>query len=180
MLVTVTLVGCSSTKEQKNKTQNKTTSQQQTVDTAAYDKGYLEVTEEESKNMQKMFCTREATGKEKAQVNLNYTLYYQGEYLQVLHSKEQIVTENQEVLDEYQIAYINIYKNYENLEYYNTSVVRKENSVTNDTIIQYNKLDTEKLLEIEGEEDNIIKDGKVKVSDWVEFAEQLGTKCEKD
>ena len=40
------------------------------------------------------------------------------------------------------------------------------------------KIDTDKLLEIEGEEDNIIKDGKVKLDDWLDFAEQFGTKCE--
>ena len=36
----------------------------------------------------------------------------------------------------------------------------------------------DKLLEIEGEEDNVIKDGKVKLDDWLEFTEPFGMKCE--
>ena len=45
-------------------------------------------------------------------------------------------------------------------------------------MINYGKIDTDKLLAIEGEEDNVIKDGKVKLDDWLDFAEQFGTKCE--
>lgn len=91
---------------------------------------------------------------------------------------EEVVSDDADTLDEYETAYINIYKNYEDLEYYDTSVVRTSNSVTNDTIINYKKIDTNKLLEIEGEEDNIIKDGKVKLDDWLDFTSQFGMECE--
>ena len=64
------------------------------------------------------------------------------------------------------------------LNYYDTAVVRTNDSVTNDTIINYGKIDINKLLEIEGEEDNIIVDGKAKVDSWLELAEQFGTECE--
>lgn len=170
--ISIALVGCGN----KNETASKTNTQ--TVNAEDYDKGYLEIPKEEIEGMEKMNCTREANGEGNSKVNLNYTLYYQGEYLQLLHSKEEIITEDKDILDEYQTAYINIYKHYENLEYYDTSVIRTKNSVINDTVINYNKIDTDKLLEIEGEEDNIIKDGKVKLDDWLEFAERFGTKCE--
>ena len=36
----------------------------------------------------------------------------------------------------------------------------------------------EKLLEIEGEEDNIIENGKAKVEKWLTLAKKFGTECE--
>lgn len=176
--VTIALIGCGNQNEKPPQKKSPTTNTTQNAEN--YDKGYLEIKDEEIEGMDKMSCTREATGKGDSKVKLNYTLYYQGEYLQLLHSKEEILTQSQDILDEYQTAYINIYKHYENLEHYNTSVIRTKNSVTNDTIINYNKIDTDKLLEIEGTEDNIIKDGKVKLDDWLNFAEQFGTTCEKN
>ena len=177
IVIGLALVGCDNKQNKTNSMQNnQSNSSISNADT--YDLGYLEISEEETKDMKKMICTREANGEGSSEVKLNYTLYYQGDYLQILHSKEQVITENQDILDEYQNAYIKIYKNYENLEYYDTSIVREKNSITNDTIIKYNKLDTKKLLEIEGEEDNIIKDGKVKLDDWLKFAEQFSTTCD--
>ncbi len=178
IVIGISLVGCSDNKNTATTQNNEIPNS--SIDTATYDRGYLAIPEEEVKDMEKMTCTRDGNGKDNSEVKLNYTLYYQGEYLQILHSKEQIITENQNILEEYQLAYINIYRNYENLKYYETSVVREEDSVTNDTVINYSKLDTNKLLEIEGEEDNIIKDGKVKLDDWLKFAEQLGTTCDKN
>lgn len=178
VVIGISLVGCSDKKNTTTTQNNETTNS--SIDTASYDRGYLVITEEEVKDMEKMTCTRQGNGEDDSKVKLNYTLYYKGEYLQILHSIEQVISKDQDILDEYQLAYINIYKNYENLEYYETSVVREEDSITNDTVINYSKLDTDKLLEIEGEEDNIIKDGKVKLDDWLEFAEKFGTTCDKN
>lgn len=178
IIIAITLVGCGNKKENSTST-NTTTNQTTTVTNPdSYNRGSLNIPETEVANMEKKVCTRQGSGEDSSEVKLNYTLYYQGEYLQILHSIEQVITEDQEILDQYQNAYINIYKNYETLEYYETSVIREKDSVTNDTVINYAKLDTDKLLEIEGEEDNIIKDGKVKLDDWLEFAEQFGTTCE--
>ena len=45
------------------------------------------------------------------------------------------------------------------------------------SIGEFEKIDTNKLLEIEGSEDNVIKDGKVKLETWITFAEKLGVTC---
>lgn len=47
-----------------------------------------------------------------------------------------------------------------------------------DAIINYDKIDIDKLLEIEGEEDNIIVGNKAKLSLWLELAGKVGTVCE--
>lgn len=158
------LVGCSN-----NKTATSTSSNDFINDV---------IQAEDTSNMQKLNCTREASAGAGIDVDLNYEVYYQGEYIKILHSMEQVTTENQETLDEYETAYKNIAKNYEGLKYYDQTVTRTNNKVNNDTVINYGKIDTNKLLEIEGEEDNIIKDGKVKLDDWLSFAKKFGTKCE--
>lgn len=164
LIVAILLVGCSN-----NKTSTSTSSNDFINDV---------IQAEDTSNMQKLNCTREASAGAGIDVDLNYEVYYQGEYIKILHSMEQVTTENQETLDEYETAYKNIAKNYEGLKYYDQTVTRTNNKVNNDTVINYGKIDTNKLLEIEGEEDNIIKDGKVKLDDWLSFAKKFGTKCE--
>ena len=55
---------------------------------------------------------------------------------------------------------------------------RGDTTVISDITINYEKIDVEKLLEIEGEEDNIIENGKAKVEKWLTLAKKFGTECE--
>ncbi len=171
------LAGCN---EQSNNTKSKVeeNSSNTSINESSQSEKEIEIKEEDIAGMEKLTCTREASAGTDTEVNLDYELYYQGDYIQILHSKEEIITEDQDTLDEYEQAYRSIYSHYKDLDYYDTAVIRTENSVTNDTVINYGKIDTDKLLEIEGEEDNVIKDGKVKLEDWLDFAEQFGTTCE--
>ena len=125
-----------------------------------------------------LFCTREAFASEGIDVELSYELSYKDGYVMILHAKEKVASNNSDSLDEYENAYRKIAKNYEGLKYYDITITRDKTSVINDTVINYEKIDTDKLLDIEGEEDNVIVDGKVKLSTWVSFAEQFGAKCE--
>ena len=56
--------------------------------------------------------------------------------------------------------------------------MRDGNSVTYTATISYDKININKLLQIEGEEDNIIKNGQAKLSLWLELASKVGTVCE--
>lgn len=171
MVVLLTGCGSENTSSAKSNTnENNSTNKTTTPNTT--------IQESDTTGMEKLTCSREATAGSGVDVNLDYEIYYQGEYIQILHSTEQVVTDDQDTLDEYEDAYKGIYKNYEGLKYYDNTVTRTNDSVTSDTVINYGKIDTDKLLAIEGEEDNVIKDGKVKLDDWLDFAEQFGTKCE--
>lgn len=176
MMIVVLLTGCgsnesSTTANNANRNSNNSRSNESTTPNSS-------VSESDTTGMEKLTCSREASAGSGVDVNLDYEIYYQGEYIQILHSTEQVVTDDQDTLDEYEDAYKGIYKNYEGLKYYDNTVTRTNDSVTSDTVINYGKIDTDKLLAIEGEEDNVIKDGKVKLDDWLDFAEQFGTKCE--
>ena len=123
-------------------------------------------------------CTREAQAKDGIDAKFNYEITYQGEYIKKLHSIEKVISENSSSLDEYENAYKNIKNRYSGLKYYDTNIIRTDNSVTNDVTINYEKIDTDKLLEIEGSEDNVIENGKVKLSTWISFAKRLGVTCD--
>ena len=172
LIAILLLAGCG----KENETTTKNTQEKKTSEPSINNK--TEVPESQTEGMSKLTCTREADAGSDIDVNLDYEVYYQGEHIQILHSTEQVVTDNQETLDEYENAYKGIYKNYEGLKYYDNTVKRTDNSVTSDTVINYGKIDIDKLLDIEGEEDNVIKNGKVKLDDWLEFTEKFGMKCE--
>ena len=172
LIAILLLAGCG----KENETTTKNIQEKKTSEPSINNK--TEVPESQTEGMSKLTCTREADAGSDIDVNLDYEVYYQGEYIQILHSTEQVVTDNQETLDEYENAYKGIYKNYEDLKYYDNTVKRTDNSVTSDTVINYGKIDIDKLLDIEGEEDNVIKNGKVKLDDWLEFTEKFGMKCE--
>ena len=122
-------------------------------------------------------CSREGSADDGIVVSLNYDLYYTGENLDILHSVEKVTATKNEDLDKYETAYKNIYKNYEGLKYYDAKVIRGDTTVTSDVTINYDKIDTQELLNIEGSEDNIIEDGKAKVDKWLTLAKKFGTKC---
>ena len=122
-------------------------------------------------------CTRTGTVTN-GSTEMNYEVYYKGEYVVLLHSTEKIISDSSSVLDTYEEAYKNIFKQYEGLEYYDNKVTRSSNSVTNEITINYEKIDMGKLLDIEGEEDNVIENGKVKLDTWLSFAKKYGVTCE--
>ena len=127
----------------------------------------------------KLRCSREAFASEGIDVELTNEIEYENGYIMILHSIDKVISDNRESLDQYEDAYKKIAKNYEDLKYYDVKITRDSNSVTNDVVINYGKIDTKKLLDIEGEEDNVIVDGKVALETWVGFAEKFGTVCEK-
>lgn len=148
---------------QERKNQEKVISNGETVDTS---------------QMKHKSCTRDASAGDGIDVTLSYDLYYTGENLNILHSSEKVVATSSETLDEYEKAYKKIDSNYVNLKYYDSNVTRGDTSVTRDLTINYDKIDIDGLLAIEGEEDNIIENGKAKVDKWMTLAKKFGTKCE--
>lgn len=156
LLTVVFLCGCEKTKE------NKVISNGVEVNT---------------NEMSHKHCTREATASN-ALVKLEYDLYYTGDILNLLVSNEKIISDSDEVLNTYENAYKSIHSNYEGLTYYDTSVVRGDTTVTSTIIINYDKIDIDRLIEIEGADDNIFDEKTPKVDKWLSLAEKFGTKCE--
>lgn len=127
--------------------------------------------------MQHKHCTRNGVIDNGSEAVLQYDLYYTGEVLNLLKSEEKVISSDPNVLTTYEDAYRKIHANYEGLDYYDTNIERGDTSVTSTMIINYDKIDINKLLEIEGAEDNIIENGKAKVDKWLALGKKLGTTC---
>lgn len=128
-------------------------------------------------SMEHKHCTREANATS-ADVSLEYDIYYTGDVLNLLISNEKIISADESILNTYEEAYRSIHKNYEGLENYDASVVRGDTTVTSTIKINYDKVDISKLIQIEGEDDNIFEDNIPKASKWLTLAKKFGTKCE--
>lgn len=129
--------------------------------------------------MEHKHCTRNGSGGTGITTELSYDIYYTDDVLNVLESVEKVVANKESDLDTYQEAYEKINEYYKDLEYYDTEVIRGDTSVTRTATINYDMIDIDKLLSIEGAEDNIIENGQAKVDLWLDLAKKFGTKCEK-
>lgn len=127
--------------------------------------------------MEHKHCTRTATASDDIEVSLNYDIYYTGDILNIVHSEEKVTSSKKENLDLYEESYKKISEYYKDLEYYDFEVTRDENSTAAKITINYDKVDIGKLLDIEGEEDNIIENGQAKLDKWMELSKKFGTSC---
>lgn len=146
------------------------------IDTIENDDGKIDSIDEVTKKKGTLICTRTATANN-AEPFFNYTINYKNDEILSLHSIEGLTSSDSSVLDEYEEAYRKISSYYTDLKYYDTEVTRNNNTVTWDTTINYEKIDIAALLELEGEDDNIIENGKAHLSTWLELAKKVGTTC---
>lgn len=123
-------------------------------------------------------CTRSASASSGVEAELYYDIYYTGDTMNIIESTETVTTSDKDTLKQYQSAYEGINEHYKDLKYYDSTVTVNDDSVTRHTVINYDKIDINKLLKIEGEEDNIIENGQAKVQLWLDLAKKVGTKCE--
>ncbi len=131
----------------------------------------------DTKEMVHEHCTRLGT-LEGGEASLNYDIYYTGDKLNLIRSVEKIISSSDEILDGYENAFKSLHEHYKNIDNYETEVIRGDTTVTSTILINYDKIDIQALIDLEGEEDNIFENKEPKVSLWKEFAEKLGTSCE--
>ena len=110
-----------------------------------------------------LHCKRKATTTDGASTSLTYSIYYDGDYVTKTVSVEKVTSDDDAILKKYQTAYENVFSPYKNIDYYDNKVTTTSNSVISTTVIDYNKVDINKIIAIEGSDDNIFEsDGKVK------------------
>lgn len=122
-------------------------------------------------------CTRTATLAEGVNMDLNYKAIYAGDYVQKIETIEKIISDNTDYLTAYANNVEAIYAPYKNIEHYNYSVEIKDNVLTSTTKIDYSKIDTDKLIEIDSANATLIKDGKIKIEDIKALYESIGATC---
>jgi uncharacterized lipoprotein YehR (DUF1307 family) len=127
----------------------------------------------------KLDCTREGEAINGLSAEFHYYVIYKDGILLSIHSIEKVSGDNKSVLDQYEDAYKKIKENYKDIKYYDMNISRDEKSVTNDTNINYEKVDIDKIIKIEGTEKNIFNDKKQPtLKKWLKLGETVGITCE--
>lgn len=123
-----------------------------------------------------MTCTR-TMNQSGMKTNLNYKVTYSGDYVNRVQSEESIETSDTTTLNTYKEQIEKIYTPYKDIKYYTYNVTIDGNKLVSTVDINYALIDTDKLIEIDSANSQLIKDGKVKISDVKSLYEQLGATC---
>ena len=131
-------------------------------------------TPQEEKDYQLIRCTRTATSAEgeNVKIKLSYEIYYKDQYVKKVIATDKVTSSDQSIIEQYASSYKKVYQAYDGLDHFSNKIETTKSSMTSVTEIDYAHIDTEKLLEIEGEENNVIdKNGKVPLDDFIKFYE---------
>lgn len=123
-----------------------------------------------------MTCTR-TMNQSGMKTNLNYKVTYSGDYVNRVQSEESIETSDTTTLNTYKEQIEKIYTPYKDIKYYTYNVTIDGNKLVSTVDINYAKVDTKKLIEIDSANSQLINDGKVKLSSVKSLYEQLGATC---
>lgn len=128
-----------------------------------------------------MTCTR-TMNQNGLQADLRYEVDYKGDTVIKVKSTEKMTIEGDDAadtLDTYKTTVENTYAPYKDVEHYNYNVTVDGNTLTSTVEIDYSKIDTNKMIEIDSANSQLIKDGKIKIDDLKSAYESAGITCEK-
>lgn len=123
-----------------------------------------------------LVCTR-TTNQNNVKMDLNYTIEYSGKYVNKVKTTEKVESSSKELLETYKSSIESLYSPYKDIEHYNYNVTIKDDTLTSTTDIDYSKIDTDKLINVDSANKQLIKDGKVAVEDLKKTYESLGAEC---
>ena len=126
-----------------------------------------------------MTCTRTMNQNE-IKTSLKYNVEYEGDYVSRIKTVETVETDDTDILNTYKDQIESLYSPYKDVEYYEYNVDIADNKLTSTVDINYTKVDTDKLLEIDSANGQLIKDGKISVDDIKSVYESLGATCKND
>lgn len=129
------------------------------------------------KNIEKSMTCSRSMNQNDMRTNLNYKVFYKNNYVTRVKSEESIETSSTSTLNTYKEQIEKIYSPYKDIKFYQYNVTINSNKLVSTVDINYEKIDTKKLIEIDSANSQLIKNGKVKLSDVRSLYEQLGATC---
>lgn len=130
--------------------------------------------EEEAKTLT---CTKTGEVTTGIEADFSYKITYRGDYVEKVNTVEKLKTDNEEYLNQYKELVEEGYKDYKDLKYYDYSVDVKDGVLTSKVDIDYSKVDTKKMIEIDSNNATLIKDGKIKLNDLKAVYQATGAVC---
>lgn len=129
---------------------------------------------QENKDAKVLRCTKTGEVTTGVEADLTYEVTYTGSYVDKVHTVEKLTSDNEQYLNQYKTLVEAGYSPYKDIKYYDYDIKVKNGMLTSTVDINYAKIDTDKMIEIDSNNSLLIKDGKVKLSDIQEMYEQLG------
>lgn len=127
-----------------------------------------------------MTCTMSSYPTDGITLRSTYTAEYENNIVRTLETTEQVTAEDKDNLEVYEERIQELYQGYQGIDYYENKTEIKGNTLTSTTNINYEKVDTDKLIEVDSDNGGIIKNGKVNIDDLREMYEQNGCNCKKE
>ncbi len=124
-----------------------------------------------------MTCTRKATITEGVTADLSYKVTYKGDYVKTVNTVEKLTSDNSNYLELYKTTIEKSYSPYKDVKHYNYEVKVDGNILTSTVKIDYDKIDADKLIEIDSANSSLIKNGKVEVDTMKTLYESVGATC---
>ena len=122
-------------------------------------------------------CTMKGTVIEGTDIESTYKVTYTGKYVDLVESVETVKSDSQEILESYKETVEKMYSPYKDVKYYEYNIDLKDDTLTSKATINYAKIDTAKMLEINSANSTMIKDGKVAISTLKQVYENMGATC---
>lgn len=107
-----------------------------------------------------------------------YNVRYKGEIVTKIKSEESLTSTNKSTLDDYQSKMSTLYSPYLGIDYYNYNIVRKDNKVSVTLDVDYEKVDIEKLISVDPNNDSFFHDGKVYLNTLLNLYNNVGVICD--
>ena len=132
---------------------------------------------QENKDSKVLRCTKEGEVTTGVNADLTYEVTYTGDYVDEVHTVEKLTSDNEQYLNQYKTLLEAGYAPYKDVKYYDYDIQVKNGVLTSTVDINYAKIDTDKMVEIDSNNSLLIKDGKIKLSDIQTMYEQIGAVC---
>ena len=128
--------------------------------------------------LEKFTCTMNGEIVAGTTIDKKYTVTYRGEYVETEEQVEILKSDNQPILAAYKSTVEALHSQYKNVKYYDYKIDLKNDTLTTSLAIDYTKVNTDKLIEVNSANSNYIKDGKVTVSALKQKYKSEGASCE--
>ena len=122
-------------------------------------------------------CTIDQEVQAGISIDSTYKVTYKGDYVNLVETTEKIISDNSEYLEQVKTLTEQTYSQFDEVEHYNYKVEIKDGVLISTTKIDYEKMNTDDLIEVNPEIGSILDNGKLKVKDIKDIYEQLGATC---
>ena len=122
-------------------------------------------------------CTSTSTPNEEVKLKSTYIITYKNNYVTKLKTTEIITVKDKSNIETYKNVLENSYKEYNKIKYYSNVISVEDNNLISSTIINYDKINTNKLIKLDKNNQSIIKNKKVAVDDIKNVYVKNGCKC---